>query len=233
MFLLCHGGSQQLQTALAAAQALLYPSRDTSATREGCVAVGMSNPVLEMLDVWHRGLSSLSKPASVHHLPIIPSLKICLSPFPSHSNKVHVLQNEPQNPLASLQPLAGFGRTERHPHADGNTLPGLESTDGVDLCDVHDGSQGFQGSTASLPHLPRQKDPSEPGHRHTSATVPALNSPSPSQVGKSQSQEQLRMYLVSGTTATSPAALPRPPASHCQRAGFDRILVSNSPLWEW
>lgn len=32
-------------------------------------------------------------------------------------------------------------------------LPGLQSTDGVDLRDVDDGAEGLESSTAALPHL--------------------------------------------------------------------------------
>lgn len=189
-------------------------------------------------NVWHRGLSSLPKPASEHPLPGTPSLKAAPA-LPHHTpTRCMFSKTSHRSPWLHSSLQQGLEeQIERYSHADRNTLPGLESADGVDLRDVHDGSQGFQGSTASLPDLPRQKDHSEVGHGHTSATVPSLHSPSPSQAEGSSSQspaqcqEQLRMYLVSGTAARSPAPPARPPASHCQRARLDRTQGRNSPLW--
>lgn len=36
--------------------------------------------------------------------------------------------------------------------------PGLQATDGINLCNIDDGSQGFQSSTTSFPNLKRWDD---------------------------------------------------------------------------
>lgn len=100
-----------------------------------------------------------------------------------------------------------------------NILPSLKSADGVNLRDIDDCSQGFQSGTASLAHLPRQSvsvklntgrvEYYNPFPK-TARARPRLRDAWPSHLPAARSSSV--MYLASGTSATSPAPPPRPPA---------------------
>lgn len=68
-------------------------------------------------------------------------------------------------------------QVKRCSQAARNTLPGLQSADGVDLGDVDDGSQGFQSGAAALADLPRQSASVKLSTGHTECYNPFPKQP--------------------------------------------------------
>ena len=110
-------------------------------------------------------------------------------------------------------------QTKRCSQAACNILPSLESADGIDLRHVDNCSQGFQSGAASLADLPRQSDSVRLNtgcaecynpFPKTARAHPRLGDARPGHLPDARSSSA--MYLASGTSATSPAPPPRPPA---------------------